>query len=327
MKICFLDNTNFQYSYLDKFNPKLRGAETILINLSENLVKLGHDVTVINNCSIEINNDSSNWYNINKIDLLEKSTYDVVISNADARLLSKVNANKKYIISFSLQSLEKFIRKKQLISYIKHKPIYLLIGEYHEQNRSKLITLFGSKIIDLAIDDIFNNTSLNNKIDPNLAIFTSHAERNLDLLIDIWNNQIHPNFSNGKLLITPKNKFIEKNNIFFRQIGTKQEMINDMLKSRIYLVPGHKAELFCLAAEEARELCLPIVTLGIGSLKERVIHEKTGFIAKNSKEFANYTIELFKDDFLWNSIRNNLLDLRGSKNWLTASQNFLKQII
>ena len=53
MKICFLDNTNFQYSYLDKFNPKLRGAETILINLSENLVKLGHDVTVINNCSIE----------------------------------------------------------------------------------------------------------------------------------------------------------------------------------------------------------------------------------------------------------------------------------
>ena len=46
-----------------------------------------------------------------------------------------------------------------------------------------------------------------------------------------------------------------------------------------------------------------------------------------SKEFANYTIELFKDDFLWNSIRNNLLDLRGSKNWLTASQNFLKQII
>ena len=313
MKICFLDNTSFQYSYLDKFNPKLRGAETILINLSENLVKLGHDVTVINNCSIEINNDSSNWYNINKIDLLEKSTYDVVISNADARLLSKVNANKKYIISFSLQSLEKFIRKKQLISYIKHKPIYLLIGEYHEQNRSKLITLFGSKIIDLAIDDIFNNTSLNNKIDPNLAIFTSHAERNLDLLIDIWNNQIHPNFSNGKLLITPKNKFIEKNNIFFRQIGTKQEMINDMLKSRIYLVPGHKAELFCLAAEEARELCLPIVTLGIGSLKERVIHEKTGFIAKNSKEFANYTIELFKDDFLWNSIRNNLLNKRGSK--------------
>ncbi len=327
MKICFLDNTSFQYSYLNKFDPQLRGAETILINLSENLERLGHDITVINNCPVDIDNNSSKWYNINKNDLLENSTYDVAIANADTRLLNKISAKKKYVISFSLQSLEKFIRKKQLFSYIKHKPTYLLIGKYHEQKRSKLITLFGSKIINLAIDDIFNNTELTNKIDRNLAIFTSHPERNLDLLIDIWNKKIHPNFNNGKLLITPKSEFIEKNNIFFRKMGSKQEMINDMLKSRLYLVPGHKAELFCLAAEEARELCLPIVTLGIGSLKERVIHEKTGFIAKNSKEFANYTIELFKDDFLWNTIRNNLFNLRGTKSWSIASQNFLKQII
>ena len=47
------------------------------------------------------------------------------------------------------------------------------------------------------------------------------------------------------------------------------------------LVPGHKAELYCLAAEEARELCVPIVTMGIGSLYERVEHEKTGYIAKS----------------------------------------------
>jgi glycosyltransferase involved in cell wall biosynthesis len=327
MKICFLDNTNFEYSYLNKFDSKLRGAETILINLSEQLEKLGHDVTVLNNCSFEIHKNSSKWYNITRSNHLKNVNFDIAIVNADVRFLDKIKAKKKYVISFSLQSLEKFIRKKQLFSYIKHKPTYLLIGKYHDAKRSKLITLFGSKIIDLAIDDIFNNTILTNKIDPNLAIFTSHAERNLDLLIDIWNKEIYPNFNNGKLLITPKSKFIEKNNIFFRKMASKQVMINDLLKSRVYLVPGHKAELFCLAAEEARELCLPIVTLGIGSLKERVVHEKTGFIAKNSKEFANYTIELFKNNFLWNDIRNNLLNLRGSKSWSIASQNFLKQII
>ena len=32
MKICFLDKTEFQYNADDKFSPKLRGAETILIN-------------------------------------------------------------------------------------------------------------------------------------------------------------------------------------------------------------------------------------------------------------------------------------------------------
>ena len=71
-------------------------------------------------------------------------------------------------------------------------------------------------------------------------------------------------------------------------------MINDLNSSRMFLVPGHEAELFCLAAEEARELCLPIITLGIGSLSERVIHGETGFIAKNNDEFSQYAINIFK---------------------------------
>ena len=51
------------------------------------------------------------------------------------------------------------------------------------------------------------------------------------------------------------------------------------------LNPGHKGEVFCLAAEEAKELCIPIVTMGYGSLKERVDHGVTGYIAKNKNEF------------------------------------------
>ena len=60
MKFCFLDQTNFEYSYMDKHSSILRGAETILINLSENLKKIGHDVIVYNNCTDKIHNDSSN---------------------------------------------------------------------------------------------------------------------------------------------------------------------------------------------------------------------------------------------------------------------------
>lgn len=92
------------------------------------------------------------------------------------------------------------------------------------------------------------------------------------------------------------------------------------------MIPGHKAELFCLAAEEARELCLPIVTLGIGSLSERVEHEQTGFIAQNEDEFAFYTLELFNNNNLWNNIRDNLFRLRGSKNWKNSVLNLLEII-
>ena len=65
----------------------------------------------------------------------------------------------------------------------------------------------------------------------------------------------------------------------------RDELIKQLIMSRMIIFPGHKAELFCLAAEEARELCIPVVTLGIGSLSERVIHGKTGFIAKNKYKY------------------------------------------
>ena len=106
----------------------------------------------------------------------------------------------------------------------------------------------------------------------------------------------------------------------------QSDLIKDLLKSRLVLLPGHKAELFCLAAEEARELCIPIVTLGIGSLSERVEHGKTGLIANNNKQFGDYTLELFKNDELWTSIKNNLKEIRGSKNWLKCTKSFLKAV-
>ena len=324
MKICFIDNTKFKYSYLDKHSPLLRGAETILINLTENLKMLGHEVTVFNNCSDDVDNNSSNWFNINKVN--KQMNFDIAVANADMRLLDTITAKKKFIISYSLQSIEKFLRKGQLISYFKNKPTILLIGKYHMKNRSKLLSLFGSKIIDIAIDDLFLNTKLTNNIDSNLAIFTSRPDRNLDILIKIWSENILPNFKNAKLLTTPTEKISQSSYIIFRKMDSQQNLIKDLLRSKVFLAPGHKAELFCLAAEEARELCLPIVTLGIGSLSERVIHEKTGFIAKSNKDFADYTIELFKNKDLWNDIRANLINLRGSSNWKSSTKVFLDSV-
>ena len=148
MKICLLDKTNFQYSYNDKQSSLLRGAETILINLYEQLKNFGHEIVVFNNCSENINNDNSNWYNIKKIKSHDID-FDVAISNGDARLFDNVKSKKKFLISYSIQSLEKFIRKGQLLAYIKHKPSILVIGKYHQSVRSKITSLFGINILKL----------------------------------------------------------------------------------------------------------------------------------------------------------------------------------
>lgn len=328
MKICFLDKTTFEYDFNDKYSPLLRGAETILINLSKSISLLGHEVFVFNNCRKSIKNNNYHWNSINQL-INKNNHFDVAITNADANLLNLVNAKKKIVLSYSLQPIEKFLRKKQLFPYIKHRPKIFLLGEYHKKKRSIFLSLFGSEIYTPGIDDIFLESKIKFPKHSNQAIFASRSDRNLNILLEIWNNYILPKSTNYKLLITPNNEdanFLKKKNIYFRKMDLQGNLIKDLLSSKMMLVPGHKAELFCLAAEEARELCLPIITLGIGSLKERVEHGKTGFIAKNYSEFAQYTLDLFKQDDLYNNLVKNLLELRGSKSWLNAAKNFLKII-
>ena len=325
MNICFLDNADFEYNSQDIYSYKLRGAETVLINLSKELSNLGHKITVINNCYKSEIIDDISWKKIQSYN--DKETFDLAISNGDTSLFDKINSNKKILFSHSLQTFEKFIRKKQIFSYFKHKPKIVFLSDYHINNTSKITSLFGHIRVNWGIDELFINTELNNNIDNNLSTFTSRPDRNLDLLINIWNNHIYPKFNSGKLLITPPTNQIDlSKNIFLRNADSRIEMINDIKKSRIFLIPGHKAELYCLAAAEASELCIPIVTLGIGSLSERVIHDKTGFIAKNNEEFSDYTIQLYKNDDLWKQIRNNLIMMRGKNKWSNVASDFMSKV-
>ena len=184
--------------------------------------------------------------------------------------------------------------------------------------------MHGSFTINWGVDEIFLESILDKNVINEQAIFTSYSDRNLNLLIKIWKDHIYTRDKNKKLLITPINKNYTKFNIFNREFGNKARLVSDVLSSRLFLIPGHKAELYCIAAEEARELCVPMITLGIGCLTERINHGKTGLIARNETEFADYTIQLFNDDIMWNDMRKNLLSLRGSKKWKNIAEQFLK---
>ena len=92
------------------------------------------------------------------------------------------------------------------------------------------------------------------------------------------------------------------------------------------LNPGHIGEVFCLAAIEAQELCIPIVTMGYGSLAERVEHAKTGYIAKNKNEFIKYSVELLENDKTYLEFKKNLIDRRGKRTYKNVSEDLLKII-
>ena len=325
MKICFVDKTKFIYDSNSIYSKQLRGAESVLINLSNALNILGHKITVINNCKKSEFLKCVRWININSS--FDKENYDLVISNGDCNLFKFAHSKKNILFSHSVQTIEKFIRKRQFFSYLKYKPKICFLSKYHKNTRSRLLFLFGEINLKWAVDNIFLSTSLSNDINNNLAIFTSRPDRNLKILIEIWTNLITIKNKNLKLLVSDNNFNYTEKTIIKRKLSDQRNLIKDLKSARIALIPGHKAELYCLSAQEAKELCIPIVTLGIGSLAERVDHGVNGFVAKNKHEFSEYTFQLFNNDNLWESMRKNLLSQRGKNTWKKVAEELINQMI
>ncbi len=327
MHIHFLEKS-VAFNSNDLNSNRVGGTEKCLINISNELAKdTNLKIKVFNNSNESITLNNVEWINIKEYSKYENP--DVLISFSDMNLFDKSKCKKKFLWSHSVQNFEKFIRKKQLFSYLKHKPIIILEGEYHFNKRSAITSFFGKKILKLAPDYEF----INEKIDYNFipaknCIFTTKSDRNLNILLKAWHNIFLLN-KDANLLINPPynltNDLLDKN-VKLRIKGNKQDLIKDLKSSRIMLVPGHKGEVFCLAAEEARELCIPIVTLGYGSLYERVEHNVTGFVAENLKEFTYYAHKLLNDDDLYLKFRENLFKLRNTRNFSHVANDLLKII-
>ncbi len=324
-KIYFIENS-YNYNGEDLDSDKIGGSEKILINITNALAKDENlIIKVFNNTNKQKIINKVYWNNINQIDINDKP--DHVISMSDANLFYKLNSKSNFLWSHSVQNIEKFIRKKQLIPFFKYKPIMILEGDYHNKNRSFFTSFYGKRILKIAVDDDF----LNHKIDLNYiplptAIFTTKSDRNLNFLLKSW-HEIKKNSSKAKLFVNPPFKLTEmniKDDVFLRKKGNKNLLIQDLVKSRLFITPGHKSEVFCLAAEEAKELCIPIVTMGYGSLYERVKHEKTGFIAKNMKEFVNYSVKILNDDDLYLNLKKNLIEMKNLRNFNNVKEDLLR---
>ncbi len=323
-KIYFLENS-YNYNGDDLNNEKIGGSEKTLINITNSLSNDKNlTIKVFNNTNKPKIISNVHWYNINQIDQSDKP--DFLISMSDANLFKKLNCNSNFLWSHSIQNVEKFIRKNQLFSFLKYKPIMILEGEYHYKSRSFFTSFFGKKILKVAVDDDFLKFNVDlNYIPLPSAIFTTKSDRNLKFLLNSW-HQIKKKSSKAKLYINPPFQLTEihkNDDVLLRKKSDKKLLIQELSKSRLFITPGHKSEVFCLAAEEAKELCIPIVTMGYGCLYERVTHGKTGFIAKNEKEFIDYSTRILNDDILYSNLKKNLIKMKNLRNFDNVRDDLL----
>ena len=143
MKICLLESFNTIYTGRDRNDPKLRGAELALINYAEELAAKNFDVTFLNNFNENIQFKNVKYNNIN----LETSNFDIAIANGDANLFKYVKSKKNFLLSHSIQNFEKFLRKKQLIPFLKYKPKVICFSNYHYNSRPFLTSFYGNLVL------------------------------------------------------------------------------------------------------------------------------------------------------------------------------------
>ena len=316
--VIVIDNSDLSYTGEDINGTVVRGTEASLILLSEQFVRMGINVDYCNSIQKKVKVNGVNYFNKNEI--TKKKQYDLAIVISDANEFRRVSSLKKAVFSNSNQPIEKFIRKKQLIPFLKFKPTLITLCDYQYKKRSFFTSFYGKKTIPITVDPKFLDIEIDQNFLPEKkVVYNIRSNRNLNHLIKIWCNKIFPINNDFKLYITPNlidyNDFHKKNNIFLRTIGSRSEMIDEMKNYRALTYLGHKSDIFTLTAEEAIKMCLPVVTFGIGSLKERVSHNETGFIAKNDQEFADYTIKLLNDDKFYLDLKSKMKNKRKENSW------------
>ena len=127
-KIIIIDNSDLSYSGEDIDGTILRGTETSLILLSEQLHKMGCQIDYSNEIKEEKIINGVRYFNKKNID--KKINYDLAIVVSDANQFALATSLKKAVFSVSNQPFEKFLRKKQLIPFLKFKPTVVTLCNY-----------------------------------------------------------------------------------------------------------------------------------------------------------------------------------------------------
>ena len=262
--VLFIDNSDSDFIGNDINSTKVRGTESSLILLAESFVKKNINVKVLTEVKQDLVCNGVLYGNKHSG---QEKYYDLCIAISNANLFRNISSKKKVVWSNSLQPFEKFLRKKQLLPFLKYKPEVVTMCNYQYRNRSYLTSMFGKHMITLSVDPRFYTEPVDlKKIPEPYALNNVRSLRNLDWLIDIWINKFQNKEKKAKLFINPNlipyTEELQNSNVFERKFGSREDLINELRNTRVFAYTGHKSDIWVLTVEEAVQMCVPVVTYG-----------------------------------------------------------------
>lgn len=305
------------------------GISLITTRLAEQLASRGCDITVRNATEDEIFFSGVRWENIKRP--YKGPRPDIILTNNDSNLLNDYAAQiaDGAVPALWLRNLftwKRLIKKKRIGSLFRWRPAAVFLSAYQEKACSDLMPFRSRQIIPHAVGESFFDYPTGTGGRKPQAVFLSKPFRRFDFVARVWVEQIHPACPEAVL-----KAYVSPDEVADLDIGYTQEeyraaniviagrapqsaIMEDLAISACHLCPGHKDETFCNVAAEATVLGLPTVTLGKGSLRERVAGGG-GIVVKDDRSFAAATLKLLQDDSQRQAYSRKALDIRDQYRW------------
>jgi glycosyltransferase involved in cell wall biosynthesis len=263
-----------------------RGSEIGMINLAENLVELGHDVTISFSPILEGTYKGVNYITVDRLQkFIDTNNLDAIVVNRYVHFFVEFIAKaKKVFVWVQDMTLAPNYYDFLLPSYAL--PVLanswnkidglVLLSDWHINYFRNFYGIKGEeskffKIGNGINPDSFNNISLNAK-KRHKFIFNSNKPTPIDLEESIKFFSLYKKIYREAELHVFRGDVdrIFYDGVFYRGIVSNDEMIRELASSQFWIYPEVYLETFCTSALEARAAgCIPIVRIN-GGLSESI---------------------------------------------------------
>jgi len=326
----------------------LGGVESSVVNLVEEFARRGHEVIVRNRCKAPLLHNGVDWAPIDTEVAYGNvpGDADLYIANRGDKLIRLVPGARN--VAFWIHNPASYLLKWRYLSKLwLRKPAIVFIGTYHAETYPAWAPGGVRKVIPYGVPDEFRTAKPGTEIPGPRAVFTSNPLRSLDWLLGLWGNHIHSAVPGSELhvfsgaatygsvgdaksqamkTILEKAVSMSDKGVVLRGPVPKSQLVEEFRNARVMLYRGDLNETFCLAVGEAQAMGVPGVVEKLGSVVERVIDGKTGFVVDNEETFCQSAVKLLSDDALWSEQHETALDLQRRWSWTEAAQEFEKLI-
>jgi len=300
-----------------------------IVRLAEALASRGHRVTAFTRGTKSFSERGVAWEPLSR--MLPREA-DLFIANRHHRLLKLVPKARRTAIWLHRSGLS-LLRWGRVSAFARWRPAMVFLGVYHAASYPGWAPGGRRAIIPLATDSVFRTAGAALRPPPPFAMWSGGNAAALDWTLDLWSREVFPAVPKARLYVFADEKLgapvarvrqMKSQGVELRTPVGSDERAAELAQTRVFLCPGDKHDMFCMAAAEAQAMGVPTVVTDVAAMRERVVDRETGFVMNpdDAEGFAGAAIRLLTDEAMWREQRDAALRYNRARGWDDVAADF-----